>query len=186
MKAPLRLTLKIILVVFAFFFLIPLFLPSAYTITADKEINAPDSVVFNLVNNLRNRKKWSPFMQDATLKNTFSGPEEGSGAKRSWKSKKSGTGSIEIVQSVPNKSIKTNMSFGTPGTATGYWSFAPAERGTKVTWKLHFSGLRYPFGKWLGLFLRKSIHQILETGLDELQYVSEEEANHRKQKQSTP
>ncbi len=181
MKASLRLTLQIIFVVFILFFLIPLFLPSTYTITADRIINAPDSVVFNLVNNLRTRKQWSPFMQDFTMKNTFSGPAEGVGAKRSWHSKKSGSGNIEIVQSVPYKVIKTNMDFGAPGTATGYWTFKPYEEGTKVSWQLHFSGLQYPFGKWLGLFLKKSIRQILESGLDALKIVAEDDSARNKE-----
>jgi len=176
MKASLRLTIQIIVVVFALFFLIPVFFPSEYTITVNQTINAPIALVFNQVNNLRNRKSWSPFEQDPTLKSRFEGPVAGTGAKRFWTGKKSGKGSMEIVRSVPNTSIDTEMNFGTPGTTKSHWTFEKEDGRTLVTWQLHIDGLQYPLGKWLGLFLKKSIKQILSSGLDALKIVSEEKA----------
>ena len=176
MKSSLRLTLQIIVVVFALFFLLPVFLPSGYTITVSQSIKAPVSVVFNEVNNLRNRRAWSPFEQDPTVKSHFEGPVAGTGAKRFWSGKKSGKGNMEIIRSVPNKSIDTEMDFGTPGTTKSHWTFEQEEDRTRVTWQMHIGGLRYPLGKWLGLFLKKSIKQILSSGLDALKIVSEEKA----------
>lgn len=181
MKSSLRLTLQVIVVVFALFFLVPVFLPSGYTITVKENINAPVSLVFNQVNNLRNRKAWSPFEQDPTLKNHFEGPAAGAGAKRIWTGMKSGKGSMEIVHSVPYKSIDTETDFGTPGTTKSHWVFQQEGNLTKVTWQMHIGGLQYPFGKWLGLFLKKSIKQILSTGLDALKIVSEEKAGKQTQ-----
>jgi len=176
MKSSLRLTIQIIVVIFILFFLVPVFLPSGYTITVKQTIHAPVSVVFNEVNNLKNRKYWSPFEQDATLKSRFEGPVAGTGAKRFWSGKKAGKGSMEIVRSVPGKSIDIEMDFGTPGTTKSHWRFKPDGNHTRVTWQLHIDGLQYPLGKWLGLFLKKSIRQILSSGLDALKTVSEEKA----------
>lgn len=176
MKSSLRLTIQLIVVVFILFFLVPVFLPSSYTITVSRVVKAPVAVVFEQVNNLKNRKAWSPFEQDPTLKSHFEGPVAGTGAKRFWSGKKSGKGSLEIVRSVPGKSIDIVMDFGTPGNTKSHWTFVKEGNHTKVTWQFHIAGLQYPFGKWLGLFLRKSVKQILSSGMDALRVVSEKKA----------
>jgi len=66
------------------------------------------------------------------------------------------------------------MDFGTPGTTKNHWTFEKKDGRTLVTWQLHIEGLQYPLGKWLGLFLKKSIKQVLSSGLDALKIVSEE------------
>jgi hypothetical protein len=177
MKSSLRLTLQIIMVIFGLFFLIPVFLPSAYTVTATKEIHAPAAVIFHKINHLKTRKTWSPFEQDPTMKIRYEGPQEGVGAKSIWKSQRSGNGTLEITQATPYRSLKTVMNFSAPGKVTGEWTLTTEEDHTKVSWKLHIKGLQYPFGKWVGILLRKSMKQILESGLDALKIVSEKKTD---------
>jgi ribosome-associated toxin RatA of RatAB toxin-antitoxin module len=174
MKSSLRLTVQSVIVIFALFFIIPLFIPSSFTITVSRDIHAPASRVFGLVNNLRNRKAWSPFEQDSTLKIRYQGPAAGTGAQSFRSSKKSGKGSIKIIRSVTDKTIDTRLNFDTPETITGHWKFTSPKNGyTRVTWQLTIKGLHYPLGRWLGLFLKKSVRQILSEGLDALKIISE-------------
>ncbi len=184
MKASLRLTLQIIFALALILFIVPLFLPSGYTITATIDIKAPRQRVFNQVNTLKNQEKWSPFEQDSTLINHYEGPASGKGAKRIWNSLHSGSGTEEIISSKPYTRVQTKINFGAPGRALEEWNFSSEKEFTRVKWKLHIDKLQYPFGKWVGLLLRKSMKQLMETGLYTLKTVSEKEAG--KQKPTIP
>ncbi len=172
MKASLRLTLQIIAVITLILFIVPLFLPSGFTVTSSLDIKAPQKIIFNEVNTLKNQEKWSPFEQDTTLINRYEGPVSGTGAKRSWTSLHSGSGTQEIIGSEPFHRIKTAINFGAPGRAFETWQFVPAGDLTHVKWSLDIDRLQYPFGKWLGLLMRKSLKQIMAKGLDRLKTVS--------------
>ena len=185
MKDSLRLTLQIMAGIFAIFFTVPVFLPSGYTITATTEIKAPPKIVFNEVNVLRNWKIWSQFEQDSTMVNHYEGPAAGVKAKRTWTSQHTGNGSIEITRSVPYRFIETKTDFGAPGKATGRWIFSNTNGNTQVSWELHISGLQYPFGKWLGIILKKSMKPVLEKGLEALKTTVEEKSGSKQDKNVT-
>ncbi len=175
MKASLRLTILIIAGIIILLLVIPVFLPDDVTIEASTEIKASPKVVYNEVNVLRNWKKWSPFETDSTMANKYEGPAAGIGAKRSWTSKHNGNGNIMITRSEPYHLIETKMNFGAPGAAEGRWTFSNEQGKTQVRWQLHIQKLQYPFGRWLGLLLKKMMMPVLEDGLSKLKSVTEKQ-----------
>ena len=114
-----------------------LVLPSDFRVVRSVEIEAPPEVVFGQVNSLKSWGPWSPWMaKDKTIKNEYSGPEAGKGAKVSWTSEASGEGTQEIIESKPFELIETKLDFGDQGTSKADWKFEPTDKGVKVTWGL--------------------------------------------------
>ncbi len=159
----------IIVVLVVLFFVVGLILPSKYHFERSTEIDAPQAVVFNQINNLKNWSNWSPwFEKDPDMKLTFEG-EEGYGAKYSWESDHEhvGSGTLEIIESVENKSIKTALDFGENGKGNGFWNLEPTENGgTKATWGFDTEAgmnivLRYMFvfvfDKWMAPDFEKGL-----------------------------
>ncbi len=175
MKASLRLTLLIITSIIVIFMVIPVFLTGNITVEASTEIKAPPKVVYNEVNVLRNWKRWSPFETDSTMVNKYEGPAAGTGARRSWTSKHNGNGKIMITKSEPDSLIETKMDFGAPGVAEGRWTFSNEQGKTRVRWQLQIQKLQYPFGRWLGLLLKKMMTPVLENGLSKLKSIAEKQ-----------
>ena len=99
-------------------------------------------MVFPYLNNVHRFGDWSPWAsRDPELTVSYSGPDQGKGAKVEWTSSKAsvGTGSMEITESNPNRHIDLAVDFnGLDGTA--YYDVAPSGSGSKVTW-----GLSYDF-----------------------------------------
>ena len=113
------------------------FLTKDYRVERSIEITASVEVVFSQVNSLKNWEPWSPWLaNDSTIKNTFSGPAAGEGAKVSWTSEKSGGGTQLITQSVANSRIETALDFGDMGTATADWIFESQGDAVRVIWGL--------------------------------------------------
>ncbi len=175
MKASLRLTLLIITSIIVLFMIIPVFLTGDITVEASTEIKASPEVVYNEVNVLRNRKKWSPFENDSTMVNKYEGPPAGTGARQSWTSKHNGNGKIMIIKSEPDSLIETKMDFGATGAAKSRWTFRNEQGKTRVRWQLQIQRLQYPFGRWLGLLLKKTMTPVLENGLSKLKSVAEKQ-----------
>jgi len=175
MKASLRLTLLIITSIIVIFMVIPVFLTGNITVEASTEIKASPEVVYNEVNVLRNWKKWSPFETDSTMVNKYEGQAAGTGARRSWTSKHNGNGKIMITKSEPDSLIETKMDFGAPGAAAGRWTFSDKQGKTLVRWQLQIQRLQYPFGRWMGLLLKKMMTPVLENGLSKLKSIAEKQ-----------
>lgn len=168
MKASIRLTLLIIGSIILIIMVVPVFLPGDITVEATTEIKASPETVFNEVNVLRNWKAWSPFEDDSTMVDKYSGQDKGVGAKRTWTSRHMGNGNMVITKSVPGRLIETKLDYGAPGAAEGRWTFTNEQGKTQVKWQLHILRLQYPFGKWLGLIMNKMMTPVLEKGLNNL------------------
>jgi len=163
----------IILILVAAFLIIPLFLPSEVAVSETMVIKAKPQVVFRQVNELKKWVAWSPFEADTTTVNTFEGPDRGVGAKRIWKGKESGEGTMTIAVSRPYEYIENHLTFGQDQKAVGTWNFVPGKIGTEVTWTLKSVNLQYPFGKWMGLLMPSLLEPMMEKGLKKLKSVTE-------------
>ncbi|MGB5810595.1 MAG: SRPBCC family protein [Polyangiales bacterium] len=152
---------------------IGLFLPKEYRVERSIEIDAPAEAVFAQVNDLRNWAAWSPWLAaDPTIKNTFSGPASGVGAKVVWTSENSGDGSQTITLSEPPSRIETRLDFGEMGQPGADFTFVPEGEGTLVTW-----GLAGTAGSALGGYFALIMDRLLgpqyEDGLQRLKTVVE-------------
>jgi len=169
----LKLTLFLIMVIMGLFLLIPVFLPNHVDVKSSIEIHAKQEAVFQQVNVIKNRKKWSPFESDTTLIDTYQGPAEGVGARYTWKGLNQDKGSISILKSQESSYIKTELDFGTQGNSYGEWHFKQIGDNTLVKWGLHLQGLHYPFGRWLGLLMPKMMKAEANKGLKRLKEIAE-------------
>ncbi len=164
----------VILVIVALFFVIALFLPSKLTMEESIVIKKPASLIFEQVNNFHNWPAWSPWQaNDPGMVSTYEGPDEGIGAKTLWTSKKSGNGSMTIIESVPYKRVSSALDFGVKGTATNYFNFRDENGATKVTWGVEIPTLAYPQEKYLGLMMPNMMKVYFRKGLEKLKEVTE-------------
>jgi hypothetical protein len=138
---------------------VALALPGHVTVARSVVINAPEPVIFPYLNNLHRFGDWSPWAaRDPQLTVAYSGPEQGKGAKVEWTSNKPsvGAGSMEIVESSPNRHIDLAVSFnGLDGTS--YYEVGPSGSGSKVTWGFGYESGTSPLKRWKGLLLDRYI-----------------------------
>jgi Polyketide cyclase / dehydrase and lipid transport len=134
-------------------------LPGHVTVARSVVINAPEPAIFPYLNDLHRFGEWSPWAsRDPELALTFSGPQQGKGAKVRWTSNKPsvGAGSMEITESDPNRHIDLAVNFnGLDG--TGYYDVAPSGSGSKVTWGFGYDSGTSPLKRWKGLLLDRYV-----------------------------
>ena len=141
--------------------------PKTFNVQRKITINTTPDVVFDEISRFQNWEKWSPWIEsDSTIKNTYTGPANGVGNKSSWTSKKSGNGSMEIVEVVPAKYMKSKISIGGFNPFESHLNLTPAAGGTEVSWADSGS---FPF-LWapMGLMADKMFSPDLERGLANL------------------
>src|SRR5262249_42727734 len=145
-------------------------LPSYVNVARSVVINAPEYAVFPYLNNLHSFNDWSPWRaRDPQLQATFSGPNEGKGAKLEWtRSKREvGDGRMAIDESKPSKHIDLTMSVnGMDG--VGAFDVTPSGSGSKVTWSFGYESGSSPFKRWKGLMLDRFIGSEYQGGLAKL------------------
>jgi uncharacterized protein YndB with AHSA1/START domain len=114
--------------------------PDEFRVARSTVIAAAPEKIFLRVNTLRLWQDWSPWAKlDPDAKTTFEGPESGVGAVMRWDgNNKVGQGSMTIIESRPNESIKFRLDFLKPMQATSAAEFTfKAEGGqTTVTWSM--------------------------------------------------
>jgi effector-binding domain-containing protein/uncharacterized protein YndB with AHSA1/START domain len=158
---------------------IALFLPSAAHVERSASISAAPAAVFDIVNSLKRFNEWSPWYElDPVARYTYSGPENGVGARIDWASenREVGAGSQEIVESVPAERVRTQLDFADDGQADVTLELAPEGQGTNVTWSLDVQfGYNLP-ARYLGLWLDRALGPYYEKGLGNLRVIAEAEA----------
>lgn len=152
-------------------------LPAHVTVARSVVINAPEYAIYPYLNSPRRYASWSSWAaRDPNMKVTYSGPQEGKGAKVSWESENAsiGNGSMEIVNSEQPKSVEITANFnGLDG--TGDFELAPAGSGSKVTWSFGYPTGSSPIKRWKALMLDGFIGAEYEAGLQKLKARVEED-----------
>lgn len=152
-------------------------LPAHVTVTRSKSISAPESAVFPYLNNLHQFSQWSPWqLRDPQLQVSYEGPEQGKGAEIKWSSRKPsvGSGSMEIVESEPNRSIDLLVNFNGLG-GTGSYQIVPDGSGSKVTWNFGYESGSSPLKRWKALMLDGFVGAEYSAGLERLKQKIEAE-----------
>ncbi len=156
--------------------LIGLFLDERVHVERSISIEAPPSVVFALVNDLRQFNRWSPWAEtDPNIRYTFDGPASGEGARMSWESEHPNvsSGSSEIIESRPDRLVRTALDFGSQGDAVAFFSLEPVDSGTRVTWGFD-SDFGYDLvGRYFGLLMDGWVGGDYERGLARLKRLAE-------------
>ena len=100
--------------------------PNHFRVSRSARIAAPPNLVFDKINELRNWERWSPWAKlDPNAKNSYAGPEAGSGAAFEWSSTtpRVGAGRMTIVDSRPGQSVNLLLEMQKPFGATSDVSF---------------------------------------------------------------
>lgn len=152
-----------------------LFLPATTHVERSATIDAPPSEVFAKLDSFEYFNKWSPWAEmDPNAKYTYTGPASGVGATMAWVGNQSvGSGSQEILESVPHTRIVNALDFGA-SKAKATYLLAPDGTGTRVTWSLDSEHGYNPINRWFGaLALDKMIGRDYEKGLAKLKALLE-------------
>lgn len=137
---------------------------------------APASTVFAVINDLHEFNKWSPWTQiDPATQYTFTGPATGVGAAMAWQSEHPhvGSGSQEIIESVPNEHVTTLLRFSDEGDAKSTIALAADANGTRVTWNFDTDLGFNPLSRYFGLMLDSMVGSNYEQGLATLKSLVE-------------
>lgn len=152
------------------------FLPKEVTVARSVEIDAPASEIFPYVNNLKAAGEWSPWLgRDPEVQLTYTGPEEGVGAKLEWASDdpQVGNGVQQITLSDPDKLVQTTLDFGPMGQALAELELVEAGGTTTVTWGFETDMGNNPSWRWMGLMMDRWVGGDYEAGLANLKALVE-------------
>ena len=107
-------------------------LPGRWQVERTVRVAAPPEAVFPWLDDLRRWEEWAPLGDVAS---TLSGPERGTGAKRSWDDPAMGDGTFTILATVQDREVqyRVDVQEGTLITQ-GTLRLAPEGSGTRVTW----------------------------------------------------
>jgi len=134
------------------------FLPEKYTSEQTQHINAPVDYVFEQVNDLKNWETWSYFANlDPNWETEFGNWSSGKNGAMRWTSDSLGNGNLEIIESIPNKSIQLHFDYD-ENNKSGYanFYFQKVNDGTKVIYELEFPVELTPQDKFANIFTDKS------------------------------
>ncbi len=152
-----------------------LLFPASSHLERSTLIQRPPSEVFATLNSFGRFNEWSPWFEiDPTAKYTYSGPASGVGAKMAWVGNSSvGSGSQEIIESVPDGRIVNALDFG-GSKAKATFQLTPDGNGTRVTWSLDSEHGYNPINRLFGAFLLdRMVGKDYEKGLAKLKSVLE-------------
>lgn len=100
------------------------------------DIGASPEVVFGLIEDFRNWRRWSPADKaDPAMKQTYGGAEKGPGATYEWAGgEKAGAGRAGVIEATPGKSMAVDLEFAKPvkGRLTLAFTLEAAGEATKM------------------------------------------------------
>ena len=146
-----------------------------FTVTRSTLVNAPAEKVYGFVASPRAWKQWAVWNQrDPDMKISYSGPEQGTGAKWSWESKSQGNGSMTLTRADPPHAVDFDLYFvDFDTTSKGELSFSPEGNATRVTWTMDGDMGASPVSHWFALFADQMIGKDFEAGLAGLKTLAE-------------
>ncbi len=175
----LRYFLYIIATLVAIYLILCLVGPKDLNVEKSAKIDASESILFNMVNDLKEWEAWSPWInKDTSMKVTFGQKTAGKGATYAWLSNEMGNGNLEILESSKNKSIKTKLIFDDFGDASyGHWSFEKVKNLTKVTWGMEGGDLSFLMrGMMLAMNFKGKMKSDFKEGLMNMKNLAESRA----------
>ncbi|MCF6300287.1 MAG: SRPBCC family protein [Proteobacteria bacterium] len=168
--------LALVFLVFLFF-VVGYFLPEKVEINRSIKIDRPAKMVFKQINSMHHFNQWSPWGEsDPNAKYTFSGPEYGVGSKMTWTGDMgAGSGSLEIIESVPNSLVKNMMHYEGQGDDPTWAILTISEHGESVIVDWTFKA-DFEFnitGRYFGLMLNDRLGPVYQQGLNNLKALVE-------------
>lgn len=113
--------------------------PDTFRVSRSTSIAAPAEKIFPLVNDVRAFNTWNPYALKAPeMKGSYKGPFIGPGAHYDFESKKSGSGSFEIMQATAPSQVQMRLDMTAPFKAQNVITFTIVPQGavTQTTWAM--------------------------------------------------
>jgi hypothetical protein len=114
--------------------------PDTFRVQRTASIAAPAEKIFPLIDSLRSGEQWSPYYRkDPAMQGTYSGPEQGVGAKFEFAGNKDvGRGRVSIIGHAPPHKVTMRLQMFEPFAADNVVEFTLVPRGrtTDVTWAM--------------------------------------------------
>lgn len=151
--------------------------PADFFIAREMVMKAPPEVIFPHINNSKKANDWMPWAEsDPQAQMAHSGPDEGVGSISTWDSSgQMGTGKAEVIESVPNQSVKTQLTYTKPMemSQVAEVSLKTTPEGTVVRWTV--TGKNTFVGRLMCVFMDmdKMVGQEFEKGLTKLKGIVE-------------
>ena len=163
----------ILIAIFAILLVLPVMLPSTFSMSRSIEIGSSASQVFSKLTSLNEYVKWNPFPEgDPTNQTTVNG--EGVGSFLVWKGKKTGEGRMTIINIEPVRKIGVKMEFYKPMRGEGmvHWIVSEkAESKSELIWSFE-QELPY-FNRYFGLIMESMMGKHFERGLENYKAIVE-------------
>jgi len=154
--------------------------PKNMNTTRTATMQASPAQTYNMYNNLEKWSKWSPWsLRDTSMVIDYGNKKEGVGASYKWKGDNSGSGSMEILESVKNESMKAKMHMDDYD-SNSFIEFKSVPNGNKIdlTWSME-DEKDFPFllrGMILLTGQKGSLKNDFDKGLSNLKKIVEERA----------
>ena len=166
-----------ILVLLVIWSVAALFCPKVIHVERSMIMKSDAKTVFTQINTLKNWKTWSFWdnIDTKTMKDEFTGPESGVGAKHAWESPNDsvGKGSITISKSEENKFVGLELHFDGKGDATSAWKIADTTGGVNVTTYIDFAMPFFMRPMCLFMNMDKMLGPDFERSLSNLKTIAE-------------
>jgi effector-binding domain-containing protein len=144
-----------------------LFFADKFEVERSIEIKTTPILVFEQINNFKNWESWDPWLQkEPTMKLQYNEISSGVGAIKTWQSKNSSNGKMEIVESSFIDFVKTKVSIEGWKSFDGKITLIASKKGIIVSWKN--SGKLDFLMRVMGPLFNKMIGKDLEQGLKNL------------------
>jgi uncharacterized protein YndB with AHSA1/START domain len=146
--------------------------PAHMMVSREIVIAAAPDFIFPHLNNARLAYEWMPWQEmDPSVQISYLGADEGVGAISEWQGKgQMGVGRSEVIESVPNEVIKTQLSYTKPMAMTqlSEITLKSTEMGTLVKWQV--TGENSFLGRLMCFFIDmdKEVGGQFEKGLNNL------------------
>ncbi len=156
------------------------FQPDSFRVQRSIVMQAPPEKIFPHINDFQQWVHWSPWENlDPALQRSYNGAASGTGARYAWQgNNKTGTGSMEIIESLPPGKIAIKLDFIKPyeGHSTTEFTLTGQDGVTVVTWAM-FGPSNY-MAKMMSIFcsMDKMVGGHFERGLASLKAVAEQES----------
>jgi effector-binding domain-containing protein len=148
----------ILLGVLAILIILAIILPRNITINTSKEIAAPSTYVYNLINNQKNMPYWNAWATESKdMVVTYDNISIGKGSGYAWTSESMGNGKISYTDAVVSKSISADLMMEGMDTSRYTINLTEAKDKTKIDWEYH-THLSFPkniMGPIMGYFIKK-------------------------------
>jgi len=149
--------------------------PDEFVISRSIVIQASASDVYQRIERIKAWESWSPWKaRDASIQNTYEGPESGVGAQQSWISENSGSGTLTFTEVIPNQKIAYKLFFKDFQTENqGELNLKEDNGQTTVTWIMRGTNSFMSKVFWVLMNFESAIQADFDQGLGRLKALAE-------------